>query len=289
MNNAAPDWFTKAISAPAESRFVEVAGTSIHYLSWNAQDTHKPGLLFAHGFRAHARWWSFVAPFFLSRFRVVALDFAGMGDSGNRPEYHPTAFALDIAGVIEHAGLGRTTLVGHSFGGGCVVRACIDHGQLVQRAVVVDTYLPVPEIQRPDAPFQPRPKRVYPTLAAAREKFRLVPEQNCAAPYVLDYVGGHSIKQVEGGWTWKFDENFISQRRSAAEESALLVTALSQLDVPVTFIYGDRSVVVSRAHAQAIVSRLRNGHGPIAIPQSHHHVLLDQPLSLVSALRAALY
>ena len=26
---------------------------------------HKPALLFAHGFRAHARWWSFIAPFFL--------------------------------------------------------------------------------------------------------------------------------------------------------------------------------------------------------------------------------
>jgi pimeloyl-ACP methyl ester carboxylesterase len=170
------------------------------------------------------------------------------------------------------------------------VRACLDHAQHVQRAVIIDTYLPLPEIQRRDPrPFQPRPKRVYPTREAARERFRLVPEQNCAAPYVLDYVGGHSIKQVEGGWTWKFDENFNPQRRSADEEAALTVQALSQLDLPVTFIYGDQSVVVSRAHAQAIVSRVRNSHGPIAIPQSHHHVMLDQPLSLVSALRAALY
>lgn len=290
MSGAAPDWFTRAVNAPVESRFAEVDGTSIHYLTWNAQDTHKPSLLFAHGFRAHARWWSFIAPFFLSRFRVVALDFAGMGDSGNRPAYHPKLFALDIAGVIEDAGLGKATLIGHSFGGGCVVRACVDHRQHVQRAVIIDSYLPVPEIpQRDPRPWASRPKRTYATRAAALERFRLVPEQNCAEPYVLDYVGGQSIKQVEGGWTWKFDDNFIPRRRSPAEESALMVTALSQLQMPVTFIYGDQSVVVTRAHAQAIMSHLPDGHGPIAIPQSHHHVMLDQPLSLVSALRGVLY
>jgi pimeloyl-ACP methyl ester carboxylesterase len=67
------------------------------------------------------------------------------------------------------------------------------------------------------------------------------------------------------------------------------VKALGRIDAPVTFIYGDRSAIVSRARAYAIVKRLRNGRGPIAIPQSHHHVMLDQPLALVAALRAVLY
>ena len=48
-----------------------------------------------------------------------------------------------------------------------------------------------------------------------------------------------------------------------------------------TFIYGDASAIVSRQHAHDIVSHIPNAHGPIAIPESHHHVLLDQPLSLV--------
>jgi len=57
----------------------------------------------------------------------------------------------------------------------------------------------------------------------------------------------------------------------------------------VTFIYGDASAIVSRMHAHEIVRHIPNARGPIAIPQSHHHVLLDQPLSLVAALRAVLY
>jgi len=288
-DSAPPEWFTKAIACQPESRFVEVDGASIHYLSWNAADTHKPSLLFAHGFRAHARWWSFVAPFFLSRYRVVALDFSGMGDSGNRERYDAEQFSRDIAGVIEHAKLGRTTLVGHSFGAGRVLRFCADHAERVERAVVIDGYVPLVGFDRHKGPpqMQVRPKKIYATLDAARERFRLVPEHNSAAAYVLDYVGRHSLKPVDGGWTWKFDENFVP--RQLESDAATAASILARIDAPVTYVYGDLSIVVVRDEARAIVKLLKHGRGPIAIPQSHHHVMLDQPLSLVSALKGILY
>jgi pimeloyl-ACP methyl ester carboxylesterase len=281
--NAAPEWFRRALSAPVESRYADVDGTPIHYLSWNAQDTHKPGLLFAHGFRAHARWWSFIAPFFLSRFRVVSMDFAGMGDSGNRAEYAPLSFTRDLIGVMEHAELGKATLVGHSFGGNQVLRTCAQHPEKISRAVVIDSYMRLSE-QAQSQPLELRPKKIYPTLEAARARFRLVPPENRAAPYILDYVGQHSLKPVEGGWTWKFDEDLKPQASGLK-----MADVLARVELPVTFVYGDASAIVPRALAHDIVQRLRSGRGPIAIPQSHHHVLLDQPLSLVATLRALLY
>jgi pimeloyl-ACP methyl ester carboxylesterase len=283
-----PEWFTKAIDRSAESRCVDVGGAPVHYLSWNAADTQKPGLLFAHGFRAHARWWSSIAPFFLSRFRVVAIDFPGMGDSGARSQYDWGDFARAIAGVIQDAQFERATLVGHSFGGSQVARACVDFPQLVERAVIIDSYIPVPGIDGRKPPqLEPRPKKIYPTYDAARARFRLVPEQNRAEGYVLDYIAHHSLKQVDGGWTWKFDENFVPHHRE--EERERVGTKLAAIDIPVTYIYGDQSIVVSRELAHAIVKSLKQGRGPIAVPQSHHHVLLDQPLSLVAALKAVLY
>ena len=290
---AAPEWFTRAIACQPESCFVAVDGTQIHYLSWNAADTHKPALLFTHGSRAHARWWSFVAPFFLSRFRVFALDWSGMGDSGSRTQYGPSQSSHDLAGVIEHGRLGRTTLVGHSLGGCRVLRFCVDHPQDIDRAVVIDSYVPIAsDIPREAPPArQPlRPKKIYPTYAAARERFRLIPEQNCATAYVLDYVGRHSIKEVAGGWTWKFDDSFAaSQRESFAEPEATAEAILGRIATPLTYVYGDLSAAVSRAHAHAIVGLLPHGRGPVAIPQSHHHVMLDQPLALVTALKGILY
>ncbi|HJY41475.1 MAG TPA: alpha/beta hydrolase [Steroidobacteraceae bacterium] len=281
---AAPEWFTRAIAAPAESRFAQVDGTPIHYLSWNAADTHKPALLFAHGFRAHARWWSFIAPFFLSRFRIVSLDFAGMGDSGSRPEYLPLGFAHDIIGVLDHAGIGKATLIGHSFGGGRVARASAEFPERVTRTVIIDSHMRLNDEKRSTRPFEIGPRRVYPTFEAARARFRLVPPENRTAPYVLDYVARHSLKEIEGGWTWKFDERLMPKHDDAKARDIL-----GAIQAPVTFIYGAASAIVSRQHAHDIVSCFRDGHGPIAIPESHHHVLLDQPLSLVAALRAVLY
>ena len=280
---AAPEWFTRAIAAPAESRFTEVDGTRIHYLAWNAADAHKPALLFAHGFRAHARWWGFIAPFFLSRFRIFSLDFAGMGDSGNRPEYLPLGFARDIIGVLDHAGVAKATLIGHSFGGGRVARASAEFPERVTRAIIIDSHMRLSDEKRSTRPFEIGPRRVYPTFEAARARFRLVPPENRTAPYILDYVARHSLKEIEGGWTWKFDERLMPKHDDARARDIL-----GAIQAPVTFIYGDASAIVSRQHAHDIVSCFRNGHGPIAIPESHHHVLLDQPLSLVAALRAVL-
>src|SRR5215203_5326961 len=131
-----PEWFTGAIAAPCESNYVDADGTAIHYLSWNAHETHKPPLLFAHGFRAHARWWSFIAPFFLSRFRVVSMDFVGLGERGRRSEHTPLGFVRDIVGVLDHAGFDEATLIGHSFGGGRVARASAEVPERVTRAVI---------------------------------------------------------------------------------------------------------------------------------------------------------
>ena len=283
-----PAWFTHAISAPTKSHLANVDGSAVHYLSWNAADTHKPGLVFAHGFRAHARWWSFIAPFFTSRYRVVALDFPGMGDSAARKHYDWLDFSNAIEGVIKHAGFERATLIGHSFGGSQVARACVEFPELIERAIIIDSYIPMPEIAgRVPPQLEPRPKNIYPTYAAARARFRLVPEQNRAESYILDFIAEHSLKQVDGGWTWKFDESFVPRHTEADRERA--AAALEDIQVPVTYLYGNQSIVVSRELAHAITKRLKNGRGPIAIPESHHHVLLDQPLSLVAAVRGILY
>ena len=216
--SAVPEWFARAIAAPAESRFAEVDGTPIHYLSWNAADAAKPALLFAHGFRAHARWWSFIAPFFLSRFRIVSMDFAGMGDSGSRREYTPLGFVRDIVGVLDHAGFDKATLVGHSFGGGRVARACAEVPERVSRAVIIDSHMRLTDEKRSTRPFEIGPRRVYPTFEAARARFRLVPPENRTAPYILDYVARHSLKEVEGGWTWKFDEQLLPKHDDAQDD-----------------------------------------------------------------------
>lgn len=279
-----PQWFTHALAAPCESNYVDAAGTVVHYLSWNARETHKPGLLFAHGFRAHARWWSFIAPFFVERYRVASLDFSGMGDSGARDQYTDEIYSRDLVAVIEHARFEGPAVVGHSFGGGRVLHACAHHPERIGRAVVIDSHVQLNDGEPKVRPTELRQKKIYPTYDAARARFRLVPAQNRAANYIVNHVAEHSIKRVDDGWTWKFDDARRRQRTQRNHSSML-----ASIATPVAYVYGDSSAVVSHEHAREIVSHIPNCRGPIAIPESHHHVMLDQPLPLVAALRALLY
>jgi pimeloyl-ACP methyl ester carboxylesterase len=279
-----PEWFSRALSVPCESRYADAGGTPIHYLSWNEHDTHKPGLVFAHGFRAHARWWSFIAPFFVERFRVVAFDFGGMGDSGNRAEYTNANYTQDLLAVMTHAGFERSVVVGHSFGGGRVLQTCADHPERVAHAIIVDSHLHMHDGEPRIRSSELRPKKIYPTYEAARARFRLVPAETRAAQYIINYVAEHSIKRVDDGYTWKFDD---TKPRLTVHHN--VSTMLARIVTPVSYVYGDASAIVSHEHAAEIVAHIPNCRGPIEIPESHHHVLLDQPLSLVAALRGLLY
>jgi pimeloyl-ACP methyl ester carboxylesterase len=279
-----PEWFTRALAVPCESRYVNAGGAAIHYLSWNERETHKPGLVFAHGFRAHARWWSFIAPFFIERFRVVAFDFSGMGDSGNRDEYTDENYSRDLLAVIDAAGFDKPVVVGHSFGGGRVLQSCADHPDKIGRAIIVDSHLQLHDGEPRLRSQELRPKKIYPTYEAARARFRLIPADNRAASYIINYVAEHSIKRVDDGYTWKFDD---TKPRLTIHHN--VSGMLKRIVTPVSFVYGDHSLIVTPEHAAEIVSHIPGCRGPVAIPESHHHVLLDQPLSLVATLRALLY
>lgn len=278
----APDWFLWAVSQPTTSHFADNDGTTIHYRCWNAQDTHKPGLLFAHGYRGNSHWWDGIAPFFTENFRVVALDFSGMGESARRPEYGPTLFTQDLLTVIHDAGLAPAVLIGHSYGGGRVLRACADHPEIARHAIILDSYVSFADSDPPPEPRQIGHAHPYPDFATIMARYRLLPEQPAEA-WAQDHVARHSIRQAEDGWRWKFDHRLpfaVFERDGAA--------LLERITIPVDCVVGARSSVVSIERAQRIVRHLRQGRGPVVIPEAFHHLMLDQPLPLISTLRALL-
>ena len=84
-----------------------------------------PPLLLAHATGFHGRVWLPVAEALRSRFRCVAFDARGHGDSGKAPDgdYDWRGFADDTVAVIDGLGLGRPRAVGHSSGGAALLLA----------------------------------------------------------------------------------------------------------------------------------------------------------------------
>jgi pimeloyl-ACP methyl ester carboxylesterase len=286
----APDWFKWAIAqAPARS-FIEVDQARIELLVWGERG--KPGLLLVHGNSAHADWWSFVAPFLAQDYRVAAISMSGMGGSDWRPAYSFVTFAHEARAGAEAAGLYDAPVapvfIGHSFGGSQVFHAAVRFPHWMRAAILIDSGLgPTEGFKEPEV--RRRPHHVYRTLTEALARFRLRPPQGCDNPFIADYIARRSLKPAplpDGGmgWTWRFDP-FLWDKL----DRDVLTGLFDDLSgcAPTVHIYGDKSELMRRI-GELNLSRLPASVRNIAIPNAEHHIMVDQPLALVSAIRSVL-
>ena len=285
----APDWFWWAISRPCQSQFVTVAGCPIHYLVWARESprSSERGLLFVHGGGAHSHWWRYIAPYFTRDFRVAAIDLSGMGDSGWRAHYTSELRAEEIRAVTAAAQLGeRPFVIGHSFGGFMTMKVASQYGNTLGGAVIVDSPIRSPE-QEVRHPLTRPPmgnKRVYETFDTALARFRLMPEQPCDNPFIVEFIGRHSLRRSENGWVWKFDSEAMGSRRFGEPVREYLQAVACRA----ALIFGEQSALVTRETA-SYMSSLMGPRAPVVeVPEARHHVMLDQPLAFVAALRMLL-
>jgi pimeloyl-ACP methyl ester carboxylesterase len=244
-------------------------------------DHDKPPLLFVHGFLAHSHWWDFIAPFFLDKFRVYALDFSGMGDSGHRHVYDIATWRDEIAAVARHVGRGRVTLVAHSFGGARAVEACASYPELFQQLVILDSYLHFEDNTKRPNRFEPSTTlRRYADLASAMARYRLIPEQDAPA-YIKDHLARHSLRSYHNGWGWKFDEQSLVAPRNEPDSTQML----TELAVPVSLVFAQYSKIATRERMKRLAQLIPDCRGIIEIPDAHHHLFLDHPLVVVACLR----
>jgi len=273
-------WLDSAWSHHPVVRAVEVNGAMVRYSWWNPSDQHKPALMLVHGMFAHARWWDHIAPQLTSRYTVLAPDFTGMGDSDWRPEYSRRHYAEELISVARHAGLGKISLIAHSFGATPALYAALEYPDVIERVIIIDAKV-WRTGEEPDIDI--RPLRQFSDPETAKARFRLLPAPRQPVPEIMDYIASHSLRRApEGGWTWKFDPQLWGKLLPYPAD--VFVGAR----LPVDLIYGALSDVVRQAEIRRFVQNLPCLGEPVAIPLSGHHVMIEQPIGLVAALNGLL-
>jgi pimeloyl-ACP methyl ester carboxylesterase len=239
-----------------------------------------------HGGAGHAHWWSFLAPQLARQYRVVAPDLSGHGESGRRESYPREAWAREVMAVAADARLSSApVLIGHSLGGLVSIVAASLFGERLAGTIVVDSPVrrPDPESEEGSRGRMFRNPKTYPDVETALAHFHLVPPQPCANDYLLRHVALHSLKRVEGGWTWKFDPQ-VFLKVSPKPMSEYLASTRCRVGL----LRGELSNLVP-PEIGAYMYELLNRNAPIVeIPQAHHHLILDQPLAFLAATRALL-
>src|SRR6266699_2185852 len=180
----------------------------------------------------------------------------------------PAWFSAALAAPVQEGAItvDGASIAYRAWGDPVTLRLATLAGSQIAGAVAIDS--PVRDMAPEDrAARQHRafgPLRVYPTPEAAVARFRPIPDQPTLA-YIADHVAATSIRAAGGGWTWKFDPNVFARDHLTPE----LLTRL-----------------------ECRVALFRAEHGRVApvieIPVAGHHIMLDQPVALVAALRTLL-
>lgn len=275
---ATPAWFDTAVAdAPERTRF-ESAGADIELLTWGERG--KPGVLLVHGNGAHADWWRWTAPLLARDRRVGAISLSGMGASARRDHYSVAQYADEARHAIDAAGLAESGtapfIVGHSFGGVPAAACTVRYPEAVSGLVLVDTFaIAKPRPPQPERDGMP----VYATREEAIARFRLMPRQDAPA-HVTRFIAEHSLMPAPGGWTWRFDPKIWRQLDISSFREAL-----SSVTRPMACLYGEHSVL-GDAEQRAAMRELAPAAFQVEIPDAAHHIMADQPLALVVALRS---
>ena len=293
-----PQWFLDVLAVPRREGYVESGGCQMHYFSWG--NPENPGLLLTHGFVAHARCFAFIAPFLAEDYYLVAYDHSGMGDSGVRDSYPDDVRLQELLDVAQGTGLfsdvKKPTIIAHSYGGNSGLLAMENTQECFAGLIICDLMTLRPERlaeraeQRQDADeaFVRRPNRIYPDYEAAKARFILSPPQPVNEPCLFDYMAYHSMKKVEGGWSWKFDPGVFAPVEDMHERLLRQGKRIAQAPGKVVIVYGKESALFDDDSAE-YVRECGGNHIPmVGIPNARHHLMLDQPVAFASVLKSVL-
>jgi len=268
-------------------REIRLGGLRFHYVEWGAVGASP--LVLLHGFTGHARTWDDFAASMADRFRVLALDQRGHGDSDRAPhgDYRIAAMAQDLAAFADALCPGPFSLVGLSMGGRVAIAYAGSHAGRVERLVLVDIG---PEMA-PEGSARVRTMvaNVPEELASEEQAYRLL---RAAAPRYSDSLIRHRVKhgfnRLPGGrLAWKYDKTLRAQAKEEHRDMPDLWPDLARIACPTLVVRGIESDVLSPQIAKRMLETLPDGR-LVEIPDAGHTVPGDQPEAFLKAVRSFL-
>jgi pimeloyl-ACP methyl ester carboxylesterase len=268
-------------------RHREVNGLRLHYLEWGKGDSEP--MLLLHGFMGHAHVWDNVASVFAERYRVLALDQRGHGES-EWPEvgaYSIYDHYVDICGFIETLDLKHLNLIGHSMGGRNALLYAACTPQRVKRLILVDAR-PGNSVEASKALkdfVTSLPLRIHTVEEAAvvfKKLYPYLPEDLCC------HIVRHGFREAgDGTLIPRHDTrmNRLSERSDFVAEE--LWNFLEIVTCPTLVIRGEESPFLSRTEGERMCRAIL--HAKLReIPHSTHLPAQENPLAFTREVLAFL-
>jgi non-heme chloroperoxidase len=238
-------------------------GVEIFYKDWGPR--YAQPLVFHHGWPLSADDWDSQMMFFLHYgFRLIAHDRRGHGRSAQTNDGHDMDhYADDAAAVVQHLDLRNAVHVGHSTGGGEIVRYLARHGEdRAEKAVLISSVPPL--MVKTAANPGGLPKSVFDDqqaqLAADRAKFYY---DLAVGPFYGFNRPGAKVSQaiIWNGWRQGMMGGAKAHYDGIIAFSQTDFTDdLKKISIPMLVMHGDDDQIVPYADSGPLAAKLlKNG------------------------------
>jgi hypothetical protein len=100
----------------------------------------------------------------------------------------------------------------------------------------------------------------------------------------LNHLAEYGLKEVDGGWTWKFDPALFDHMEMGAAQR----DTFAQLTTNTALMLGEKSEDEGAFYAEHMLA-ITDGLLPvITVPGTYHHLMFDQPVAVAMAMKILL-
>jgi pimeloyl-ACP methyl ester carboxylesterase len=258
-------------------KYIEVDGCRICYID---EGQGRP-LLFVHGIGGSMTNWAPTVEWFRKSYRVIALDLpcharSSMVETDGSLEF----YALAIRGLLTSIGIDRVSVVGNSLGGLITIHLALNHPEMIENMVLVDTAgahrFPalLKRAFRMTPPGLLKKVLLFSISYLARYRFFY----RLAGIYELnEYTRVLLDEAVATAYRPDLDRYLESYMRTA--RTALNVSyhdRLGEICKPTLIVWGQKDLGIPLKVGQE-VNRMIKGSYLVSIPRAAHVPQLDQP------------
>jgi len=245
-------------------------------------DPAAPPLVCLHGVTADGARFQRLAEERLARFRVLAPDLRGHGFSDWEPPWDLDTHVVDLLETLDSAGVERSPILGHSFGGRLALELAALQPERVECLLLLDPAIWVPPPIALDRADRIRPDTSFRSVAAA-VKWRLGQGTARTPRRVLEEeLPSHLEQGDDSRWRFRFSRSAVV----AAYGELAKPPPLARVSAPILLVRAADSEVVPEVLVDVFVASLPDAE--VVVVPGGHVVMWDAFDEAADAIQAFL-
>ncbi len=276
------------MAAIVTDELIEMRALRFHYRDWPARRADAPSLVLLHGYTGHARSWDAFAEAMTDRYRVLALDQRGHGESGwaGAGHYGIEDMTEDLRAFVAALGLLDFTLLGLSMGGMVAMDYAGARPAELAALVIVDIG---PELVTSGADRIRDAQQASDVFDSRDAAFAVARAANPLPPpaHQRHRVDNNLMMTEDGRWTWRYDRVLRSVRELRPRDAQTGWRSCANIAVPTLLIRGELSDILAPEIAERMIQTIPQARLE-SVANSGHAVPLDAPDGFLAAARTFL-